>query len=459
LIRDVEARDQTIAEGVKREAVLVSARGSGDVREEELTAEIARLHAVATESTNAEQASKEATLTETQTLREELADAVQREAARSAEKRDSEDRQQQLHAELNELKLVTEEALAGERARTDDALRQLALEKARVDDISMALVAAQTSEAEVRTRDTATRSDLERLREAEQHRADQADQQLLIEQARAKHAEERATTLQQAQSENSTREQQIREEVERLKQVTDESIKGDRARADQATKRLEEVEVEMRELKKREATLLEAKEAAVDREQYLTTQVQQTLTALAKLEADKIEASVLKANLAAETEAKDAALSQLSKVESDRQADFAKLRALDIDTQALRQTLDTTRQELASAEERAALSSEQAVAVAQELAQLQTSIAAPTPRARHTIAASDPLVHAAGIDALRVQALTSASTGEEVIAPRTRLSTREGEEIDRLEKIIEAQQVIIDDQKERIKFWARVSDR
>jgi centromeric protein E len=37
-----------------------------------------------------------------------------------------------------------------------------------------------------------------------------------------------------------------------------------------------------------------------------------------------------------------------------------------------------------------------------------------------------------------------------------KLRTKEKNEIDRLEKVIEAQKEVIDDQREKIKFWAKV---
>jgi protein tyrosine/serine phosphatase len=50
--------------------------------------------------------------------------------------------------------------------------------------------------------------------------------------------------------------------------------------------------------------------------------------------------------------------------------------------------------------------------------------------------------------------LKSASTGENVM--QDKLRTKESGEIKRLEKVIEAQKEVIDDQREKIKFWARV---
>jgi centromeric protein E len=77
-------------------------------------------------------------------------------------------------------------------------------------------------------------------------------------------------------------------------------------------------------------------------------------------------------------------------------------------------------------------------------------------RPRH---ASTPTGSHAGtgvLDSLRIQALRSATTGEGGLI-QEKLKTKEKSEIEKLEKIIEAQKEVIDDQREKIKFWAKVS--
>jgi centromeric protein E len=75
-------------------------------------------------------------------------------------------------------------------------------------------------------------------------------------------------------------------------------------------------------------------------------------------------------------------------------------------------------------------------------------------RQRHTLTPTGSHTGTAVLDNLRLQALKSASTGENVM--QDKLRTKESGEIKRLEKVIEAQKEVIDDQREKIKFWARV---
>ena len=75
-------------------------------------------------------------------------------------------------------------------------------------------------------------------------------------------------------------------------------------------------------------------------------------------------------------------------------------------------------------------------------------------RQRHTSTPTGSHTGTAVLDNLRLQALKSASTGENVM--QDKLRTKESGEIKRLEKVIEAQKEVIDDQREKIKFWARV---
>ena len=86
-----------------------------------------------------------------------------------------------------------------------------------------------------------------------------------------------------------------------------------------------------------------------------------------------------------------------------------------------------------------------------------TSIIRSRPWQGHSASVSVPSIQSVAIiDNLKTQALTTAATGVETYSPSTKLRTRETEEIERLGKVIEAQKAIIEDQKERIKFWARV---
>jgi len=111
------------------------------------------------------------------------------------------------------------------------------------------------------------------------------------------------------------------------------------------------------------------------------------------------------------------------------------------DTQA---QLDKARVDLVSANAASKKLSEDLASARADAATRQRH--ASTPTASHT--------GTAVLDNLRIQALKSASTGESVI--QDKLRTKESGEISRLEKVIEAQKEVIDDQREKIKFWAKV---
>jgi len=455
LIGDVEARDQTIAESVKREAVLISARGSGDAREEELSEEIARLKESAKSEVAEERSRTEAALTEVQAMRTQLESLKQREATTLSEQRDSEARQQQLHDELNELKRVTEQTLTDERRRTDSAFFELAAEKARMVEAETreaALLKAKGAEVELR-------ESLEKLLAEGNARLANAMKEIETERNRAIDAEQREAALRQNQIDLSIREQEIREEVVRLKHVTDQAIEEERVRADEAVKELEQARAKAADMEKREMTLLQEKGEVADHERDLAAQVQQNRKIIIKLEKERAAAETA---LRKEVEAKQAISQQLVAVESNLSKEVETAASLMMDSQALRTALEAAQADAKLFEEKASISSERASALAKEVAELRASF--PTSaststitRARHTISASDPLIPSdVVIDTLRAQVLTSASTGD-LNTPSAKLATMEGEEIDRLEKIIEAQQVIIEDQKEKIKFWARVS--
>ena len=75
-------------------------------------------------------------------------------------------------------------------------------------------------------------------------------------------------------------------------------------------------------------------------------------------------------------------------------------------------------------------------------------------RRGHLSSASEPrLANLDLMDTLRTQAIRNTSTGSE----DRRLKTMERDEIERLEKIVELQKGMIDEQREKIKYWADVS--
>jgi uncharacterized lipoprotein YmbA len=112
------------------------------------------------------------------------------------------------------------------------------------------------------------------------------------------------------------------------------------------------------------------------------------------------------------------------------------------DTQA---QLDKARNDLVMA-------SSDAKQLSQDLAAAKAEAAV---RPRHASTPAGSHAGTAVLDNLRIQALKSASTGDGSVI-QDKLRTKEKNEIDRLEKVIEAQKEVIDDQREKIKFWAKV---
>ena len=76
-------------------------------------------------------------------------------------------------------------------------------------------------------------------------------------------------------------------------------------------------------------------------------------------------------------------------------------------------------------------------------------------RRGHLSSASEPRLANFDITHLQEQAIQASLTGGDDSA--VRLRTIEREEIDRLEKIVEVQKSMIDDQRQRIQFWSQVS--
>lgn len=131
----------------------------------------------------------------------------------------------------------------------------------------------------------------------------------------------------------------------------------------------------------------------------------------------------------------------------------------------LREALTAAQQELANANDNAGVHQDRANKLAKELLEIKSarlttvsSTSTTVSKARHCASASVPSVQSPSVlDGLRNQGLTMASTGLDSHSPSMMLRTKETEEIERLGKVIEAQKVIIEDQKEKIKFWARVT--
>ena len=145
-----------------------------------------------------------------------------------------------------------------------------------------------------------------------------------------------------------------------------------------------------------------------------------------------------------------AALKQAELASKERQELVSKVDRLSSDFKTQKTKLDNTVVELSQAK----IELRTANATIQRLTgELKSAKAAlPTPRN-----ASAPT---SGInlptDELRMQALKTASTGDGNLL-KDRLRTKEHEEIEKLEKVIETQVEIINDQAEKIRFWSKVS--
>ncbi|KAL7421908.1 Kinesin-like protein kip2 [Cryptotrichosporon argae] len=123
------------------------------------------------------------------------------------------------------------------------------------------------------------------------------------------------------------------------------------------------------------------------------------------------------------------------------------------------QALVVSRTEAENARVDADAAKARADSLGRQLVEAQAQVAAPLtaaagtePKQRHsTPPLFAPSSRAAALDSLRKHALTTAATGDGVAS---RLRMKEADEIARLEKVVEAQKVMIEDQRAKIKHWA-----
>lgn len=406
LLKEIEAQKHIIAEAASQETAFVSARASADLREEELTKEVER-------------------------LKDDVRSAVERE---------------RVHVETTEARIADLSTQLREAERREGSLRA-----AFSDGDSQ----AQTLRDEV----ASLKAALDRAMEEARRHAESARNEIDSQMARAVQAEDATTRLLEQHESISSREQTIRQQVVALQAASEKAIAIERSRADTAVEELEAERTRSAELERREAAVLEAKGLVETRERDLAQQLERLRKSVAE---SQTKLSGTLETLQAEITARQAAEAAGDDAKTDLAKRSAALSQLDIDNTAMRQALTNAQNELKAAEKKARASSENATFLAKELAELKMSL--PTSgstasiRSRHTVSASAPTIPSnAVIHSLRAQALTSASTGHDSNSPAAKLMTAEKEEIDRLEKIVEAQKVIIDDQKEKIKFWARVS--
>jgi centromeric protein E len=184
----------------------------------------------------------------------------------------------------------------------------------------------------------------------------------------------------------------------------------------------------------------------------------------ASLRAAKGELSDAAKRVAVADESREAVAKELQEVNS-RQSSLPSLQ----EVSNLQAALSTARRELEEAHAEILVANDRTRSLATELLEVK-SRPPPLPTSssskwRHSTpapfgdnsASMSSLPGLAG-ESLRLQALTTATTGVERSSASMRLRTRETEEIERLEKVVEAQKAMIDDQREKIKFWARVGE-
>ena len=407
LSKEVDAQKHALAEAAQREEAFVSSQAKADVRGEAVAKEVERLNTELQSAAERERVQAETTETRIADLSAQLREGAGREAELRAATDEGDSQIQALRDELASLKATLERAKGEAQQRVE---------------------AAQI--------------------ETESHKAPAAQ------------AEEAITRLSEQHQSIVTSEQEIRQQVIALKAASEEAIATERIRADGAVQALDTGRARIAELEKKEVALLEAKAHIVTRERDLAQQLDRLREEV--LDGDTQLDKTLKA-LDAERAARRAAEAAVEEAKSDLAGRITAMSQLNVDNAEMRQALTNAQNELEVAEKKARTSSENATALAKQLAELKTALPASTSaasvRARHAISASDPTRPSNDvIFSLRANALTSASTGHDSNSSAARLTTAERDEIDRLEKIVEAQKVIIDEQKERIKFWARVSD-
>lgn len=259
-------------------------------------------------------------------------------------------------------------------------------------------------------------------------------------QARLDEAIHREKTLRETTTKMSEAEQTIRAQVANIKVETTKAIAESVSRAENAEREVQSCKEFIEVLEKQKADMLVASAKDNTKGRDLEVELHNLRSELEVMR--KAHASC------------DATSKRLVEAETRLKAHVEQLASMDIDNKALRQALDLAQEELGIAKAKALTSSDKAHHLARELAEVKAS----TARSRHVVSASDPSAPSSTtLTTLRAQALTSASTGNDVHSANGKLLVKEVEEIDRLEKVVEAQKLIIDDQKEKIKFWARVS--
>lgn len=380
-----------------------------------------------------EQAQTTASIVARDSLQTALDQAVQRENSLKAS---------QSNATALELERLTklEADLASQQARADQAVAdhaqlQAQLGEALVRESSLKSSISQMTQSESSKFDSLTVEIDTQRRYAETAAAESSRLSKQLEEA-----VQREASLRDAQARMSSAEQTIRTQVANIKVETTKAIAEAQARAENAEREVQSCKEFIEVIEKQKAKLLLSSAKENTRERELELELKKLRMELEMLQRDH--------------SACGRTSKQLIEAETRFKVQVEQVASLEIDSQALRQALDLAQSELALSKAKAVTSSDKAHHLAREVAELKS-----TSRSRHMVSTSDPAVLSrASMGNLRAQALTSAATGDDVHSAAGKLSVKEREEIERLEKVVEAQKTIIDDQRDKIKFWARVSD-
>lgn len=178
--------------------------------------------------------------------------------------------------------------------------------------------------------------------------------------------------------------------------------------------------------------------------------LQQSQVSLAILQKQHDEQSRILSTTKSELETRSHVLKKAEAASGDRQELVSKVDRLTTDLRTQKTKLDNTCQALDQAKIDLRTANATIQRLTGELKSAKAAQATPTPRN-----ASAP-TSGTQIDELRIQALKTASTGDGNLL-KDKLRTKENEEIEKLEKVIETQVEIINDQAEKIRFWSKVS--
>ncbi|GFZ46737.1 hypothetical protein JCM24511_03957 [Saitozyma sp. JCM 24511] len=347
------------------------------------------------------------------------------------------------------------------------------------------LTARKKVEEELAAEGIAT-TEMETVLKAEQAARDKAARDLLAVQKESEVVQKQLTDLRGEVSQTTATSavsakaaaEQIRtlqkqlEEAARDVNTAQQAIVGEKQKVETAQRELDAAKKEVADFRAR-ATQLETRSSRAEKEVEALNAAQGALPTTKQLDDLRraLEASDRDLKNAVSQAEREAASAKAASMELD----LLRASTASLPTAAqlaqLEQALVAARQELDKAREDSLASNERITALKTELMDIKSRpppVPLPTSSSgkwRHSTPApfqdtSDTgSLRGAGTESLRQQVLTSATTGVDSTSASARLRTRETEEIERLEKVIEAQQAMIDDQREKIVFWQMELER